>query len=73
VARLSAPSHRPFSWVALATLLALLLSASDAFAVPFYTTSPVRTVNEDAAYRYDIRTADFQKGNRVVSAPQLPG
>ncbi len=58
--------------VRVAALLASLLAANAAFAVPFFTSLPVTAVNEDTAYRYDIRTADFQSGNRRVSATVLP-
>ena len=53
-------------------LLALMLAAGAAHAVPFFTSTPVTTVNEDAEYRYDIRTADLQSGDRLVTAPCAP-
>ncbi len=56
----------------LVALVALVLVADAALAVPFFTSFPVTVANEDAAYRYDIRTADFQSGPRRVTAPQLP-
>jgi hypothetical protein len=56
----------------LLALLACVLGADAALAVPRFTSTPVTTANEDASYRYDIRTADSQGGLRRVTAPVLP-
>jgi hypothetical protein len=52
-------------------VMAVLL-AETAWAVPAFTTAPVTTANEDAAYAYDIATTDPQAGNRLISATVLP-
>jgi hypothetical protein len=65
-------SRRAFACVRLVAFVSLVLATDAAFAIPFFTSFPVTTVNEDATYRYDIRTADFQRGQRRVTATQLP-
>lgn len=56
----------------LGLLAGLLCLAEAAFAVPRFTSVPVTSATEDAAYRYDIITADTQTGQRQVTATVLP-
>jgi hypothetical protein len=68
----SALPRGPRLWVRLLALLAGVLGADAVLAVPRFTSTPVTTANEDANYRYEIRTADPQGGLRRVTAPLLP-
>jgi hypothetical protein len=72
----SAATARGRGWLhgalLLCALLSLLVTLEPARAVPRFTSTPVTAVNEDAAYRYDISTADSQNGERRVTAVTLP-
>src|SRR5688572_4917080 len=46
--------------------------ADAAWAVPTFSSAPVTTANEDAAYTYNIATTDTQAGNRLITATVLP-
>lgn len=58
--------------IRLLLLVACVLAADAALAVPRFTSTPVTSAEEEANYRYEIRTADTRGGRRRVTAPVLP-